>query len=82
MEKQKIKYSAPSSAEAEFKGTSLGICEALWLRLLLSNLGYPSKRPIQLYYDNKTTYDINHNPVQHNRKKHVEVNIFFIKEIR
>ena len=31
---------ACSSAEAEFRGMTLGICEALWLRLLLLDLSY------------------------------------------
>ena len=69
-----------SSAEAEFKGMALGICEALWLRLLLTDLGYLPKQPIRLYCDNKATCDISHNPVQHDRTKHMEVDRFFIKE--
>ena len=71
---------ARSSAEAEFKGMALGICEALWLRLLLMDLGYLPRQPIRLYCDNKAAYDIAHNPVQHDRTKHVELEKFFIKE--
>ena len=37
---------ARSSAEAEFRGMALGLCEALWLRLLLQDLGYLSRQPI------------------------------------
>ncbi|KAL6328692.1 hypothetical protein AAG906_003378 [Vitis piasezkii] len=37
---------ARSSAEAEFRGMTLGLCEALWLRLLLQDLGYLSRQPI------------------------------------
>ena len=37
---------ARSSAEAEFRGIVLGLCEALWLRLLLHDLGYPPKHLI------------------------------------
>ena len=69
-----------SSAEAEFRGIALGLCEALWLRLLLQDLGYLSRQPIRLFCDNKAACDIAHNPVQHDRTKHVEVNRFFIKE--
>ncbi|RVW26366.1 Retrovirus-related Pol polyprotein from transposon TNT 1-94 [Vitis vinifera] len=69
-----------SSAEAEFRGMALGLCEALWLRLLLHDLGYLSRQPIQLFCDNKAACDIAHNPVQHDRTKHVEVDRFFIKE--
>ncbi|XP_031258090.1 gibberellin 20 oxidase 3-like [Pistacia vera] len=71
---------ACSSAEAEFRGMALGICEALWLRFLLQDLGYQPNQPIQLYCDNKATCGIAHNPVQHDRTKHVKVDRLFIKE--
>ncbi|WJZ98924.1 hypothetical protein VitviT2T_017413 [Vitis vinifera] len=71
---------AHSSTEAEFRGMTLGLCEALWLTLLLHDLGYLSKQPIRLFCDNKATCDIAHNPVQHDRTKHVDVDRFFIKE--
>ncbi|WKA11750.1 hypothetical protein VitviT2T_029220 [Vitis vinifera] len=71
---------ARSSAEAEFRGMALGLCGALWLRLLLQDLGYLSRQPIHLFCDNKAACDIAHNPVQHDRTKHVEVDRFFIKE--
>ncbi|WKA13210.1 hypothetical protein VitviT2T_030537 [Vitis vinifera] len=71
---------ARSSVEAEFRGMALGLCEALWLRLLLQDLGYLSRQPIRLFCDNKAACDIAHNPVQHDRTKHVEVDRFFIKE--
>ncbi|KAK3013785.1 hypothetical protein RJ639_010144 [Escallonia herrerae] len=71
---------ARSSAEAEFRGIALRVCEALWLRLLLQDLGCVSKQPIKLYCYNKAACDIAHNPVQHDRTKHVEIDRFFIKE--
>ncbi|WKA09914.1 hypothetical protein VitviT2T_027524 [Vitis vinifera] len=71
---------ARSSVEAEFRGMALGFCETLWLRLLLQDLGYLSRQPIRLFCDNKAACDIAHNPIQHDRTKHVEVNRFFIKE--
>ncbi|RVW45822.1 Retrovirus-related Pol polyprotein from transposon RE1 [Vitis vinifera] len=71
---------ARSSAEAEFRGMTLGLCKALWLRLLLQDLGYLSRQLIRLFCDNKAACDIAHNPVQHDRTKHVEVDRFFIKE--
>ena len=62
------------------RGMALGLCEALWLRLLLQDLGYLSRQPIWLFCDNKAACDIAHNPVQHDRTKHVEVDKFFTKE--
>ncbi|RVW49292.1 Retrovirus-related Pol polyprotein from transposon RE2 [Vitis vinifera] len=44
------------------------------------DLGYLSRQPIRLFCDNKAACDIAHNPVQHDRIKHVEVDRFFIKE--
>ncbi|XP_024031819.1 uncharacterized protein LOC112094619 [Morus notabilis] len=69
-----------SSAEAEYRGMALRICEAMWLKFLLQDLGYSLKQPIQLYCDNKVACDIAHYPVQHDCTKHVEVDRFFIKE--
>lgn len=65
MKKQKLKYYC-SLTEIEFREMTLGICEALWLRLVLIDLSYSPKAPIQLYCDNKVARDIAHNPVQHN----------------
>ena len=59
---------------------TLEICEALWLRLLLTDLGYPPKATIQLYCDSNVACYIAHNRVQHDRTKHVKVDRFFIKE--
>ena len=35
---------------------------------------------MKLYYNKKSTIDIAHNPIQHDRTKHVEVDKHFIKE--
>ncbi|KAL6322947.1 hypothetical protein AAG906_022785 [Vitis piasezkii] len=42
--------------------------------------GYLSRQAIRLFCDNKAACDIAHNPIQHDRTKHVEVDRFFIKE--
>ncbi|KAM7506655.1 hypothetical protein LguiA_017108 [Lonicera macranthoides] len=71
---------ARSSAEAEYRGMAMGVQELLWLKFLLTDLGYPPREPMVLYCDNKAACDIAQNPVQHDRTKHVEVDRFFIKE--
>lgn len=71
---------ARSSAEAEYRGMALGICEILWIQNLLKDLGHLSPSPMKLFCDNQAARDIAHNPVQHDRTKHVEVDWFFIKE--
>ena len=71
---------ARSSAEAEYRGIVHGICELLWLKILLSEIGYEPKEPMLLYCDNQATREIANNPVQHDRTKHIEVDRHFIKE--
>ncbi|CAJ2640143.1 unnamed protein product [Trifolium pratense] len=69
-----------SSAEAEFRAMAQGICELLWLKSILEDLRIKSDEPMKLYCDNKSAISIAHNPVQHDRTKHIEVDRHFIKE--
>jgi hypothetical protein len=71
---------ARSSAEAEFRSMAHGICEILWLKIILLELGLFQAKPLMLYCDNKAALDIAHNPVQHSRTKHIEIDRHFIKE--
>lgn len=59
---------------------SLGICAILWLKLLLQDLGFAPHQSMKLFCGNQDAHDIAHNPVQHDRTKHVEADKFFIKE--
>lgn len=77
---KKQKVVARSSAEAEFRGMSHGVCELLWLKKLLRDLGFNPKGAMKLHCDNKAAIEIAHNPVQHDRTKHVEIDRHFIKE--
>ena len=56
------------------------LCELLWMRRLLIEIGFPSSCEMNLLCDNKTTINIAHNLVQHGRTKHVEVYQYFIKQ--
>uniref|UniRef100_A0A2N9IGY8 Integrase catalytic domain-containing protein n=1 Tax=Fagus sylvatica TaxID=28930 RepID=A0A2N9IGY8_FAGSY len=76
---KKQKVVALSSAEAEFRGMAKGLCELLWLRRLLAEIGFAPSSEMNLFCDNKAAIDISHNPVQHDRTKHVEVDRHFIK---
>ncbi|GMP75660.1 hypothetical protein CsSME_00032664 [Camellia sinensis var. sinensis] len=56
------------------------VCELLWIKLLLSDLGIDQTDFMRLYCDNKAAINIAHNPVQHDRTKRVEIDRHFIKE--
>ncbi|RVW47659.1 Retrovirus-related Pol polyprotein from transposon TNT 1-94 [Vitis vinifera] len=64
---------ARSSAEAEFRVIAHGIYDLLRLKKLLEDLKVTSPMPMKLYCDKKATINIAHNPVQHDRTKHVKV---------
>ena len=71
---------ARSSAEAEFRVVSHGVCEILGIKTLLEELKVTSSLPMKVFCDNKAIIAIAHNPVLHDRTKHVEVDKHFIKE--
>ena len=64
---------ARSSAEAEFRVLTLGICEGMWNHILLGELGMATEGPIKIYYDNKAAISIAGNPVHHDRTQHIEI---------
>lgn len=71
---------ARSSAESEFRAMAHGLCELLWLKIILNDLKVKWEEPMKLYCDNKSAINIAHNPVQHERTKHIEIDRHFIKE--
>lgn len=60
---KKQKVVALSSAEAEFRGMAKGLCELLWIRRLLTEIGFAPTSEMVLFCDNKATIAIAHNPI-------------------
>ena len=56
---------ARSSAEAEYRSIASTSCELIWLKGLLSDLGFQTKQPMSMYYDNQAAMHIASNPVFH-----------------
>ena len=54
--------------------------EILWLRGLLSELGFSQTQPTPLHADNTSAIRITENPVFHERTKHIEVDCHFIRD--
>ena len=71
---------ARSSAESEFRVIAQGLCELLWLKIILDDLRIKWDGPMKLYCDNKSAINIAHNPIQHDRTNHIEIDRHFIKE--
>jgi hypothetical protein len=56
------------------------VAEASWLRQLLHELHSPLRRATLVYYDNVSAVYLSTNLVQHQRTKHVEIDLHFVRE--
>jgi hypothetical protein len=57
-----------------------GVAESSWMRQLLHELYSPLQRATLVYCDNVNAVYLSTNPVQHQRKKHVEIELHFVRE--
>uniref|UniRef100_A0A1J3JIQ3 Putative mitochondrial protein n=1 Tax=Noccaea caerulescens TaxID=107243 RepID=A0A1J3JIQ3_NOCCA len=69
-----------SSAEAEYRGVANAVAETTWIRNLLLELHCPIAKATLVYCDNISAVYLSTNPVQHQRTKHVELDILFVRE--
>ncbi|GJX94869.1 putative Rho GTPase activation protein [Tanacetum coccineum] len=78
-----VAYSDPisRSAEAEYRGVSNVVAETCWLRNLLRELHTPLSSDALVYYDIFSIVYLSSNPVQHQRTKHIEIDIHFVRNL-
>ena len=69
-----------SSAEAEYKAVANSVAEACWLRQLLHELHHPLQKSTLVYCDNVSVVYLSSNLVQHQRTKHVEIDLQFVRK--
>ncbi|GJX16371.1 ribonuclease H-like domain-containing protein [Tanacetum coccineum] len=70
-----------SSAETEYHGVANAVAKTCWLRNLLRELYTPFSSTRLVYYDNVSAVYLSFNPVQHQRMKHIEIDIHFVHEL-
>ena len=70
---------ACSSTKSEYRSMALIAAEVTWIQSLLSELQVPHTTPVILC-DNTSTVSLAHNPVLHSRTKHMELDLFFVRE--
>nr|GEZ05726.1 hypothetical protein [Tanacetum cinerariifolium] len=70
-----------SSAEAEYRGVANAVAETCWLRNLLRMLHTPLSSANLVYCDNVSAVYLSCNPVQHQRTKHIEIDIHFVCDL-
>nr|GFB05956.1 ribonuclease H-like domain-containing protein [Tanacetum cinerariifolium] len=70
-----------SGAEAEYRGVANAVAEAFWIRNLLRELHTPLSSATMVYCDNVSVVYLSSNPVQHQRTKHIEIDIHFVRDL-
>ena len=71
---------ALSTSEAEYMAASAATQEAIHLRRLLGDLGFPQEGPTVILEDNMGCICMSENPVMHRRTKHIDIKFHFIRE--
>lgn len=71
---------ALSSCEAEYVAASFSACQALWLSMLMEEMGLRSSNVMKLMIDNKSAIDLAKHPVAHGRSKHIETRFHFLRD--
>ncbi|GKE64588.1 ribonuclease H-like domain-containing protein [Tanacetum coccineum] len=74
-------YPVTRRAEAEYRGVANVVAETAWIRNLLPELHNPFFTATLVYYDNVSAVYMSTNPVQHQRTKHIEIDIHFVRDM-
>lgn len=69
-----------SSAKAEYRGVANVVADTSYLQNLLHELHSPLHTSIIVYWDNASVVYLSVNPVQHQRTKHIEIDIHFVRD--
>ncbi|GJT38124.1 ribonuclease H-like domain-containing protein [Tanacetum coccineum] len=71
---------AKYSTKAEYRALNLVTCEVIWIMKILNELNVKVSLPVTINYDNSSEIQIAANPVFHERTKHFEIELFFLRE--
>ncbi|KAK6134135.1 hypothetical protein DH2020_032135 [Rehmannia glutinosa] len=69
-----------SSTEAEYRSVASLVAEITWIRGLLQEIHVHSSKPPIIWCDNSSTVRLTSNPVLHARTKHIELDLYFVRE--
>ncbi|GJR79301.1 ribonuclease H-like domain-containing protein [Tanacetum coccineum] len=70
-----------SSVEAKYRGVANVVAETAWLRNLLRELHSPLSTATLVYCNNVGAVYMLSNPVQHQRTKHIDIDIHFVRDM-
>ncbi|GKB05201.1 ribonuclease H-like domain-containing protein, partial [Tanacetum coccineum] len=69
-----------SSAEAEYRAMASVTSEIVWILKILKDLNWEQFMPVSMYCDSQAAIKIAANPVFHERTKHLEIDLHFVRE--
>jgi hypothetical protein len=78
---RKQSHVALSTAKAEYIALSVAVCEAVWIRKLLTDLFDHEMDPTIIHYDNQSYVKLSENPLFHDRSKHIEIEYHYIRDM-
>nr|GEY14356.1 ribonuclease H-like domain-containing protein [Tanacetum cinerariifolium] len=67
-------------AELEYRGVANVVAKTAWVKNLLRELLVPLRTATLVYYDNVSVVYLSCNSVQHQRTKHIEIDIHFVRD--
>jgi hypothetical protein len=71
---------ATSTTEAELIAVFEVVKEMKWMSMLLTEMGYRVRKPMTVWCDNRSTVYITNNDSDHNRTKHIEVKVYWVRD--
>lgn len=69
-----------SSTKAEYRSLANLVAEITWVQSLLQELGVPETKVPIVWCDNLSAVMLAANPVLHARTKHIELDLYFVRE--
>ncbi|GAA0139391.1 transmembrane signal receptor [Lithospermum erythrorhizon] len=70
-----------STTEAEYVAASYCVCQALWMKRILEEIGCRNLDCINIKCDNSSAIKLSKNPVMHGRSKHIDVRYHFLRDL-
>ncbi|GKC49517.1 ribonuclease H-like domain-containing protein [Tanacetum coccineum] len=69
-----------AKSEVEYKGMSFITSEVIWILKILKDLEWDQVLPVNLFCDSQAAIKIAANPAFHERTKHLEIDLHFIRD--